>query len=96
MSKMIAKQKLDDDEYLVPVTWEMCGFVVVRADTPEEAYDKVLNDTEDFALPCDKTYVDASFAPSFGTPEMVEEYTKMYNNGKLNILIDRDYKELHS
>lgn len=76
---------MGEQEYIVPVTWEMCGFIKVKANSPYEAYMKVKNDEEYYPLPNRKEYVDASFAPSFDTEEMVEEYTKMYQEGKLNI-----------
>lgn len=70
-------------DYIVPVTWEMCGFIKVKAESAHEAFTKVKNDEEDYPLPQIKNYVDASFAPSFDTEEMIEEYTKMYENGEL-------------
>lgn len=85
----IINKRLPDDVYLVPVTWEMCGFVAVKADSPEQAYEKVSKDEGDYALPADKTYVEASFAPSFEDSEMVQVYTDSYNKGELNILIDK-------
>jgi hypothetical protein len=73
----------EEKDYIVPVTWEMCGFIKVKAKSPYEAFMKVKNDEEDYPLPKEKNYVDASFAPSFDTEEMIEEYTKMYKNGEL-------------
>ena len=70
-------------EWIVPVTWEMCGFIKVKATSAYEAFMKVKEDDEDYPLPKIKSYVDASFAPSFDTEEMIEEYTKMYENGEL-------------
>ena len=70
---------MEEKEYIVPVTWEMCGFIKVKANSPYEAFMKVKNDEENYPLPEEKTYVDASFTPSFDTEEMIEEYTKMYH-----------------
>lgn len=72
-------------EWVVPVTWEMCGFIKVKAKSAYDAFAKVKNDEEDYPLPENKTYVDASFSPSFDSEEMVEEYTKMYKEGKIKL-----------
>lgn len=71
--------------YIVPVTWEMCGFVKVKAKSAEHAFDKVKDDEEGYPLPEEKNYIEGSFSPSFDTPEMIEEYTKMYEKGELNV-----------
>lgn len=96
MSKMIIKNPLANNEYLVPVTWECCGFVVAKGNSPEEAFEDVKNNPDNYSLPCERTYVDASFAPTFEDAEMVQVYTDSYNKGQMNILINRDYHELHS
>lgn len=72
-----------EKEFIVPVTWEMCGLIKVKANSPYKAFMKVKNDEEYYSLPKVQNYVDASFAPSFDTEEMIEEYTKMYENGEL-------------
>lgn len=74
---------MQEKDYIVPVTWQMCGLIKVKAKSAEEAFMKVKEDEEDFPLPKEKEYVDASFEPSYDTPEMIEEYTKMYENGEL-------------
>lgn len=47
----------------VPVTWEMCGFVEVEADTAEDAVHLVVEDLDDMPLP-KGYYVDDSFRVS--------------------------------
>ena len=74
---------MQEKDYIVPVTWQMCGFIKVKATSAEEAFTKVKEDSEDYPLPKVQNYVDASFEPSFDTDEMIEEYTKMYENGEL-------------
>lgn len=44
----------------VAVTWEMCGYVEIEADTMEEAMEKFRNESEYIELP-DGEYVDGSF-----------------------------------
>lgn len=74
-----------EKEWIVPVTWEMCGFVKVKAESAYDAFIKVKKDEEDYPLPFEDHYVDASFGPSFDTEEMIEDYTKMYEEGELKI-----------
>lgn len=45
----------------VAVTWQMCGYIEVEADSLEEAMDKVNDDPDDYELPYDSDYVDGSF-----------------------------------
>ena len=46
------------------VTWEMCGYVDVEADTVEEAMNKFNEDYDSIQLPTDAKYVDGSFSLS--------------------------------
>lgn len=45
----------------IAVTWEMCGYIEVEADTTEEAMNKVKEDPDAYSLPYDGAYVDGSF-----------------------------------
>lgn len=46
----------------IAVTWEMCGYIDVDADTVEEGMKKVREDPDAFSLPHDGgSYVDGSF-----------------------------------
>lgn len=51
-----AKEKvlalLPNQEWIVPVTWEMCDFIKVCAESAEEACRKVHEDVDDCPLPC--------------------------------------------
>ena len=71
--------------YIVPVSWEMCGLIKVKAKSAEEAFMKVKNDEEDYPLPEEGNYVDASFSPTYNDVETIEDYTKMYEKGKLRL-----------
>lgn len=44
----------------VAVTWEMCGYVDIEADTMEEAMEKFKKESDYIKLP-DGEYVDGSF-----------------------------------
>lgn len=46
----------------IAVTWEMCGYIEVEADSIEEAMDMVRENPDDYSLPNDGgDYVDGSF-----------------------------------
>ena len=45
----------------VAVTWEMCGYVDIDADTMEEAMEKFNNESDYIKLPTNGEYVDGSF-----------------------------------
>ena len=84
-----AKEKvlalLPNQEWIVPVTWEVCGFIKVRAESAEEACRKVHEDVDDYPLPYQSEYVDASFDISGDIEEaadMSKIYTSNYNSGK--------------
>ena len=43
------------------VTWQMCGYVDIDADTMEEAMEKFYEESDHIKLPRDGEYVDGSF-----------------------------------
>lgn len=45
----------------VAVTWEVCGYVEIKACTMEEAMEKFKRDADFISLPTDGIYVDGSF-----------------------------------
>ena len=68
----------DKENWLLPVTWEMCGFVKVpktEAATLEEAIAYFDEHSDDIPLPRKRTYVDASF----GLTDNELEFIKLYN-----------------
>lgn len=72
-------------EWIVPVTWEACGFIKVKGDTAEEACRKVHENPDEYPLPYQSEYVDASFDISGNIEEaaaLSEMYTKDYESGK--------------
>ncbi len=57
----------------IPVTWEMCGIVAVKADTLEEAMDKARYD-EGVSIPNeDASYVDGSWDLSMNEEDTIRE-----------------------
>ena len=84
-----AKEKvlalLPNQEWLVPVTWEAFGFIKVHAESAEEACRKVHENADDYPLPRQSEYIDASFDISGSieeATEMSEIYTSNYNAGE--------------
>ena len=68
--------KSPEKEWKLPVTWEVCGFVKIKAKTLEEAIEIFNETSDDIPLPEDSSYVDGSFALSSNDPE----YIQVYNN----------------
>ena len=56
----------------VAVTWEMCGYVDIEADTMEEAMEKFNKESDSIKLPSDGIYVDGSFQLSSNDVEEME------------------------
>ena len=79
------KKEESEQEWIVPVSWGMSGYIKVKASSAEEALDKVSADEEDYPLPTESCYIEGSFTVSFDAEEMVEYYTNMYKEGVLKI-----------
>lgn len=56
----------------VAVTWEMCGYVDIEADTMEEAMEKFNRESDYIKLPTNAEYVDGSFQLSSDDVEEME------------------------
>ena len=56
----------------VAVTWEMCGYVDIDADTMEEAMEKFNNESDYIKLPTNGEYVDGSFELSSADVDEME------------------------
>ena len=56
----------------VAVTWEMCGYVDIDADTMEEAMEKFNNESDYIKLPTNGEYVDGSFQLTSDDVEVME------------------------
>lgn len=57
----------------IPVTWEVCGIVEVKANTLEKAMDIVQTD-DSIELPTNNSYVDGSFRLSTDDEDTVKLY----------------------
>ncbi len=51
------------------VTWSMCGYVDVEADTIEEAIERFYEESDHIPLPSDGEYIDGSFELSTDDPD---------------------------
>lgn len=60
----------------VAVTWSMCGYVDIEADTMEEAMKKFNETSDEIDLPTDSEYVDGSFMLSSDDVEEMEAMSK--------------------
>jgi hypothetical protein len=60
--------------FKIPVSWEMCGFVKVKAATLAEAITRAVELEDTFELPKDGNYIDASFKI-----ETDESYVSCFN-----------------
>lgn len=58
----------------IPVTWEMCGFVEVDADSIEAGMSYFEENSDHIPLPKNGEYVDGSFALSCDELEFVAAY----------------------
>ena len=64
----------------VAVTWEMCGFVDIEADSLEEAMEKFNENERHIRLPMGK-YIDGSFRLSTEDVEEMEAIVGIENEG---------------
>ena len=48
----------------IAVTWEMCGYIEVEANSIEEAMNMVKENPDNYNLPIERDYVDGSFGLS--------------------------------
>jgi hypothetical protein len=56
--------EIETKEFYLPVTWSVCGYVKVAADTFETAVNDFKEHSDMIALPSDSEYVDGSFTLS--------------------------------
>ncbi len=66
-------------KWKIPVTWEVCGYVYVEADTLVEAMETARDDEGVIPLPDDNDYVDGSWRLSETDENFVRE---MYNDNQ--------------
>lgn len=56
----------------IAVTWEVCGFIEVEADSIEEAMNMVDENPDNYKLPIENYYIDGSFGLSTYDVEEME------------------------
>lgn len=61
--------------FLIPVSWEVSGFIEIEAETLEEAIEIFDNDSDLYELPSENDYIDGSFE------RQDYETIECYNNG---------------
>ena len=66
-------------KWKIPVTWEVCGYVYVDADTLVEAMETARDDEGVIPLPTESDYVDGSWRLSEADENFVRE---MYNDNQ--------------
>ena len=66
-------------KWKIPVTWEVCGYVYVDADTLIEAMETARDDEGVIPLPTESDYVDGSWRLSETGENFVRE---MYNDNQ--------------
>lgn len=72
--------------WVIPVTWEMCGYAVVEAETLEKAMDIARDEASDIPLPDDAYYVDESWSLSIEEPDVIR---CLYNDHQEDEQIDK-------
>jgi len=60
--------------FKIPVSWEMCSFIKVEANSLSEAIAHAVKHEDEYELPTDGNYIDASFKI-----ETEEEYVACFN-----------------
>lgn len=87
-------EKIAGDEYIVPVEWSLCGFVMVHADSAEEACKKVEEDNTMFSIPQSHyaSYLEDSFHVSGyddgSAVDMCKDYTDGYRRSPVLHLLN--------
>ena len=66
-------------KWKIPVTWEVCGYVYIDADTLVEAMETARDDEGVIPLPTESDYVDGSWRLSETDENFVRE---MYNDNQ--------------
>lgn len=72
-------------EWSIPVSWEVCGIVKIKANTLEEAIHTVIHD-DSIELPYGE-YVDGSFDVTVDDDELIRE---AYNAGQKDDIPDNE------
>lgn len=60
-------------KWIMPVTWEMCAYITVEANSLEEAMETAQDKSGNMPLPLDGEYVEGSWTLSWTDEEMLKE-----------------------
>ena len=66
----------EEREWMLPVTWEVCGFVKVKGITLEDAISNFERDVDDIPLPSSSSYIDGSFQLTSRDEDFIMLYNK--------------------
>ena len=69
-----SKGEKEKKTFRLPVTWEVCSFVNVTAETLEEAIEDFKENSDEFDLSDDPVYVEGTFELSTDDPEIIKCY----------------------
>ena len=62
-------------EYLIPVSFEMCGMLSIKANSAEEAIQLTKGHINELPIPTIKNYIDGSYQLVTDDGEIIELYT---------------------
>ena len=77
LALMILPKELPEREIVLPVTWEMCGKVRIKARNIKDAISKFYEEIDEIELPSSSAYVDGSFGLSTEEIEIIALYNKV-------------------
>ena len=72
LKKRAKTDSSQEKEWSIPVSWEMCGFVKIKAKTAEEAIEIFKETADDIPLPENSYYVGGSFTLSTDNPDYIQ------------------------
>lgn len=61
--------------YMIPVSFEMCGMLAIKADSAEEAISLAKTHIDELPIPTVKNYIDGSYQLATDDVEIVNLYT---------------------
>ena len=74
----------------LPVTWEVCGFVEVEADTICDAMDIFDETLDHIPLPSEFDYCDGSFDLAIKEPEVIQVYNEDVPIGSSKVIYSNE------
>ena len=62
-------------DYLIPVSFEMCGMLSIKANSTEEAIELAKSHIDELPIPTVKNYIDGSYQIATDDTEIIDLYT---------------------